>query len=102
MSLYEPLRRHLRSLPLETTRGRLRFGEIEALLGRPLPPSAVEYRAWWSNSPSHPLMRVVNEEGWLQVGLELRPGRVTLERGSVTLRVRGRRPLAITASPAVQ
>lgn len=45
---YRPLYDYLTSLKdLEVT---LSFSEIEHLLGRPLPPSARKYPAWWSGS----------------------------------------------------
>jgi hypothetical protein len=45
---------------------RVSFGEIEAVLGRPLPPSAYKYRAWWSNNPDNNVMT----RAWRAAGYE--------------------------------
>ncbi|MEM3463596.1 MAG: hypothetical protein QXL91_01910, partial [Candidatus Bathyarchaeia archaeon] len=42
----------------------LSFGEIERLLGSPLPPSARKLRVWWSNDATH----AQAWHGWLQAG----------------------------------
>ena len=41
----------------------LTFSEIEAIIGRPLPQSAKEHRAWWANNPLHSQGRA-----WLNAG----------------------------------
>ena len=46
------------------------FKEIEKIIGI-LPPSAYEYKEWWSNSPSHSLMKVSLKNGWRQTNLDL-------------------------------
>jgi hypothetical protein len=46
------------------------FAEIEEKIGK-LPSSAYQYAAWWSNSPSHPLMKHVLNSGWLKKELAL-------------------------------
>ena len=48
----------------------LKFVEIEKIVGE-LPKSAYEYKEWWSNHPSHPLMKVVLKNGWRQKNLDL-------------------------------
>ncbi|WP_430649266.1 DUF7662 domain-containing protein [Bradyrhizobium shewense] len=48
MSVYDPLREELQRRGAQTIR--LTFPEIEAILGRPLPPSAYKFNAWWGNS----------------------------------------------------
>lgn len=41
------------------------FGDIERILGGPLPPAASEHRSWWANdSVSHPQSRLWLEVGW--------------------------------------
>ena len=40
------------------------FGEIEEIIGQKLPNSAYQYDEWWSNSDSHPLMKVVLSKNW--------------------------------------
>lgn len=48
----------------------LKFSEIEKIVG-PLPKSAYDYQEWWSNHPSHPLMKVILKNGWKQRNLDL-------------------------------
>jgi len=48
----------------------LKFIEIEKIVGE-LPKSAYEYKEWWSNHPSHPLMNVVLKNGWRQKNIDL-------------------------------
>ena len=50
MSVYDPLLRELGRTKAQTIR--LTFSEIEAILGRPLPPSAYKFSAWWGNESS--------------------------------------------------
>lgn len=61
MPKYEPIERHLRSLPRDDE-CRLSFAQIEAILGSPLPPSARRHQAWWANQrgPGH-----VQAHAWL-------------------------------------
>jgi hypothetical protein len=42
----------------------LSFAEIERITGRALPPSARRHRAWWANSPSHPVAKQWLTAGW--------------------------------------
>lgn len=49
------------------------FGDIERVIGLPLPPKAQAQRAWWSNNPSNNVMTKV----WLQAGF--RTERVDLD-----------------------
>ncbi len=48
----------------------LEFAEIEKIVGK-LPKSAYEYQEWWSNHPSHPLMKVILKNGWRKKNLDL-------------------------------
>ena len=48
----------------------IEFKEIEKIIGK-LPLSAYEYKEWWSNHPSHPLMKVSLKNGWRQTNLDL-------------------------------
>ncbi len=64
MGKYEPLRRYL--IGQEWNELPLTFGEIEAVLGFALPPSAFAHRAWWSNNPSNSVMT----HEWLEAGFE--------------------------------
>jgi hypothetical protein len=61
MGKYDPLRAFLLSSNAEEVS--LRFEEIEALLGAPLPPSQ-KHPSWWSNNPSNNTMTRV----WLEAG----------------------------------
>jgi hypothetical protein len=62
-SRYDPLKRYLagRSEPVV----HLSFGEIERIIGGPLPPSARRHRPWWANerSGSH-----VHARSWIDAG----------------------------------
>jgi len=64
MSKYDPLTHHLAALNL--ARIPMRFGELEQLLGFPLPNSARKHRAWWSNNPSNSVMT----KAWLDAGYQ--------------------------------
>ena len=69
-----------------THRLTLTFGELEAILGRPLPLRARSDPAWWANT-SQPFKTVAAPwYGWLSVGWEAEPD---LPRGVVTFRHRG-------------
>ena len=48
MSIYDPLRDRLSSLGVKAVR--MRFADIEEIIGRDLPPSARKYPAWWGNN----------------------------------------------------
>ena len=61
-STYRPLGAYLAGQPGPTCV--LTFREVEALLGRPLPPSASAHRAWWANDHGHNHAY----HGWLAVG----------------------------------
>ena len=50
MSVYDPLKIMLSGLPVTTLV--LSFAEIEKVINRPLPRSAYDYNAWWSNDDS--------------------------------------------------
>ena len=47
------------------------FGDIEEIIGEKLPESAFQYDAWWSNSYSHPFMKVVLTHNWKSRKLDL-------------------------------
>jgi hypothetical protein len=62
MSKYDPLLRHLEGLPRD--RVAMRFEEIEAILGFPLPQSSRRHRAWWSNNLSNSAIT----RAWIDAG----------------------------------
>ena len=79
-SAYRPLGDHLARQPGPTCV--LTFREIEAHLGRPLPPSAGARRAWWNNLHGHNQAH----HGWLAAGwriasVDLARQRVTFHQG---------------------
>lgn len=58
----------------------LRFFEIEAILGRPLPASARRHRPFWANHPSHPLARQWLAVGWRAEHVDLADELIRLVR----------------------
>ncbi len=65
MSKYDPLRRHLESL--ESSEWRVRFSDVEKVLGFPLPRSAYVYQAWWANETR---TATSQQRAWLDAGWE--------------------------------
>lgn len=59
---YAPLESHLRDSG--RTHVPLTFGEIEHIIGAPLPPAAFKHRALWSNNESN----WVGTKAWLAAG----------------------------------
>lgn len=58
------------------------FSEVEAVLGRALPNSARDHRAWWSNQTGagHTQARAWREAGWRTRKVDLAGERVEFER----------------------
>jgi hypothetical protein len=77
---YAPLAAHLKSQPPSTTSLELTFQDIERILGKELPRSAYEYRAWWANDPTKPQSAAWLEEGWRTTGLSMTELRTTFVR----------------------
>ena len=63
-SKYYPLFNYLQQQP-DTDLLELSFAEIQAILGRPLPPSAQTMRAWWANASRTAQAISWQEAGWL-------------------------------------
>ena len=85
MSKYEPIPQFLVSHHTDSVR--LSFGEIEKVLGFPLPKSAYEYEAWWSNNGvGHSHARAWLNAGWQTENVDLAEQRVTFKRTSPHLR----------------
>ncbi len=60
---------------------RLRFDEIETILGFKLPNSAYEYEAWWSNNETgHSHARVWLSAGWQTEDVDIAGRKVTFAR----------------------
>jgi len=66
----------------EKDRLQLTFSEIEKILGSKLTPTSYKYAAWWSNSPTHPLMKEVLENGWISQGLNLKKKHIIFLKGN--------------------
>lgn len=62
---YESLTRYLQGRREAVIR--LSFQDIEALIGRPLPPSARRHQAWWANTATHS-----HADAWLRIGWRTR------------------------------
>ena len=78
MSRYDPLGAFLERQPTE--RVPISFGEIEGILGVPLPRSK-RYPAWWSNNPSNnPMTKVWLEAGFVTEQVNPEAGRLTFRR----------------------
>jgi hypothetical protein len=92
MGRYEPLTRHLKTLPDDSWN--TSFAAIERIIGRSLPRSAYEYRPWWANqrSGNHTQSRAWQEAGW-----EVRD--IDLAHRTARFVRTGRRPAAGATSP---
>ena len=74
---YEPLKRYLESL-FQSGETRLSFAEIERILGFPLPRSACDHQAWWSNTRAgHSHAAAWLDAGWKTGGLDIAARRVS-------------------------
>lgn len=64
MGKYTPLSEHLgkQAAPIV----RMSFEQIERVIGEKLPPSALRYRAWWSNNDTNSVMT----KAWLDAGFQ--------------------------------
>jgi hypothetical protein len=71
----------------------MKFEEVEAVIGAPLPPAAARYPAWWSNNPQNNVMTRV----WLDAGY--RTERVDLAGRKLVFR-RTAKPAPVAPSPA--
>lgn len=79
VSKYDPLRQHLSAM--SDDRWRVRFPEIEGILGFSLPRSAYAYPAWWSNDAtghSHSLAWL--DAGWKTEQVDLQNQQVTFRK----------------------
>ncbi|MEP6869067.1 MAG: hypothetical protein ABJA20_11180 [Novosphingobium sp.] len=82
MGKYEPLARYLESR--EDNSWNATFAQIEERLGFPLPRSASEHRAWWSNqrNSNHSQTAGWQKAGWETREVDLRRGLVRFERAN--------------------
>ncbi len=65
MAKYDPLKSYL--VALKGTSCALTFDAIEAIIDEPLPRSATEHGAWWSND-SHSPTSHVQALSWMDAG----------------------------------
>jgi CBS domain-containing protein len=79
---YAPLAAHLEVQPANITSVNLSFPQIETILGKELPRSAYEYRAWWSNDPMKPQSAAWLDEGWRTTAVSMTERRLTFVRTS--------------------
>ena len=78
---YEPLLRFLQAR-LDAESIRLSFAEIDEILGFPLPKSARDHQAWWSNTRlGHSHAAAWLDAGWKTAMLDLASQRVTFVKG---------------------
>lgn len=83
MSKYTPLQAHLEGkggsqLPMT-------FAEVEEILGFPLPPSARNHPAWWSNNRgTNVAVKAWRDAGWRTSRVSLPEQRVTFVREAET------------------
>lgn len=82
MSKYDPLQTYLsRQAQREAA---MAFGEIERVLGFPLPPSARRHQAWWANNVgTHVNARAWRAAGWKTSRVDLASERVVFVRDDV-------------------
>lgn len=81
MSKYEPLLRHLSDL--HSGEWRATFADVEAILGFPLPDSARQHSAWWSNNRQGSRHSAAwLDAGWRAEELSLTARRVVFRRGA--------------------
>lgn len=84
-SKYYPLFEYLKQQP-DTVPLELSFAEVEAKLGRPLPPTALSTRAWWANSRSAQA-RSWQEADWLVDDVDFEQKIVVFRPARISYRV---------------
>lgn len=78
MGKYRNLGMHLSRLGKSQVQ--LSFGEVEKILGFPLPNSAIKYRPWWANDKTHTQAK----DGWLHFGYGV--AMVDFQRKTITFK----------------
>lgn len=84
-SKYYPLFKYLKAQP-DTGLLELSFAEIEEILGKKLPPSALVTRAWWANSQTAQ-GRSWQEARWLVDDVDFKDKFVVFRPARITYRV---------------
>ncbi len=82
MSKYEALIDFLKNLQVNTYR--MKFEDIEKIIGEKLPPSAYQHAAWWANDPSHIPMKYILDAGWKTTKVDFNTREIRLERIDIT------------------
>ena len=77
---YAALSAHLAGQPGATPSLQMTFQDIERVLGKELPRSAYEYRAWWANDPTKPQSAAWLDEGWRANAISMTDRRLTFVR----------------------
>ena len=80
MTRYTPLEEYLKER--SEARIPLCFNDIEKIIGRPLPASAREYRAWWSNdfTSTHVQARAWGNAGYHTEDVDMESEKLTFVR----------------------
>jgi hypothetical protein len=79
MTTYKPLARFLETATTQAVP--MTFAEIEAIIGRKLPPSAYKHRPWWSNNTRNSAMtRAWVEAGWQSEQVDMERRRLVFRR----------------------
>lgn len=73
MGKYDPLRDYLAQCGNDDVT--LSFSDIESMIGRPLPPSALRYDAWWANIGDSALTRHSHAKSWYAAGYQAQVNR---------------------------
>ena len=73
MGKYDPLRDYL--IKCGNDEVILSFADIEAILGRALPPSASNYDAWWANIGDNPFTQHSHAKSWHSAGYKAQVNR---------------------------
>jgi hypothetical protein len=77
---YALLAAHLKSRVVSLTSLPLTFQQIERILGKGLPRSAYEYRAWWANDSAKPQSAAWLDQGWRAVAVNMSERRLIFVR----------------------
>lgn len=77
---YALLASHLKTQDRTATSLPMTFQDIERILGKELPRSAFDYRAWWTNDPSKPQSAAWLNEGWRAIAVNVSARRLTFVR----------------------
>jgi len=64
------------------------ISQIEQIVVGQLPNSAYKYPAWWSNSPTHPLMKKILQIGWESRNLNLKTKTISFYKKSNVKKVK--------------